>query len=206
MLLKDLTIEEYLDKTASGEPVPGGGSAAALNAALAAALTEMMARLTIGRKNFAAVDAEMRATAEKASLLRKKMAEEIDRDSGAYAKVMAAFQLPKETPEQKAERTRAIEEALKGAALIPLGVAQTAVELMEISRAVIAKGNPNALSDGAAGLLAARMAARAALFNVRINLASIKDKRFTDDLTRQANRLEAEAEAREAEILAQVDL
>jgi formiminotetrahydrofolate cyclodeaminase len=206
ILLKNLTIEEYLAKTASGDPVPGGGSAAALNAALAAALMEMVARLTIGRKNFEAVEEEMRAAAQKASLLRKKMIEEIDRDSEAYANVLGAFQLPKETLEQKTERARAIEDALKKAALVPLGVAQTAVSLMEISRLVISLGNPNALSDGAAGLLAARMAARAALFNVRINLGSIKDEKFTDDLKMEVDRLEAEAEKKEKEILSLVKL
>lgn len=205
-LLKNLTIEEYLAKTASGDPVPGGGSAAALNAALAAALMEMVARLTIGRKNFETAEEEMRAAAQKALLLRERMIEEIDRDSEAYAKALAAFQLPKETLEQKTERARAIEDALKKAALVPLGVAQTAVSLMEIARTVISLGNPNALSDGAAGLLAARMAARAALFNVRINLGSIKDTGFTDDLKREATRLEAEAEAKEAEILSLVKL
>ena len=205
-MLKNLTIDEYLDKTASGAPVPGGGSAAALNAALAAALTEMVARLTIGRKNFAEVDAEMRAAAEEASLLHKKMVAEIDRDADAYAKVLAAFQLPKETPEQKTKRAQAIEDALKGAALVPLGVAQAAVSLMDIARTVISLGNPNALSDGAAGLLAARMAARAALFNVRINLASIKDENFTVDLRMELDRLEAEAEKKEKEILSLVKL
>ncbi len=205
-MLKNLTIEEYLAKTASGDPVPGGGSAAALNAALAAALMEMVARLTIGRKNFETAEEDMRAAVQKASLLRERMIEEIDRDSEAYAKVLAAFQLPKETLEQKTERARAIEDALKKAALVPLGVAQTAVSLMEIARTVISLGNPNALSDGAAGLLAARMAARAALFNVRINLGSIKDTGFTDDLKREAARLEAEAEAKEAEILSLVKL
>ena len=205
-LLRNLTIEEYLAKTASGDPVPGGGSAAALNAALAAALTEMVARLTIGRKNFEEVDDAMREAAEKASLLHKKMIEEIDRDSEAYAKVLAAFQLPKEAPGEKAARAHAIEDALKSAALVPLGVARAALAIMEIARAVISRGNPHALSDGAAGLLAARMAVRAALYNVRINLGAIKDRAFTDDLQREADRLEAKAETREKETLSRVTL
>jgi formiminotetrahydrofolate cyclodeaminase len=205
-LLKKLAIEEYLAKTASGDPVPGGGSAAALNAALAAALTEMVARLTIGRKNFEEVDARMREAAEQAAALRLKMVEMIDNDSAAYAEVLKAFQLPKETAGEKSSRARAIEDALKGAALVPLEVARAAVRIMDISRIVIASGNPNALSDGAAGLLAARMAARTALYNVRINLASLKDKAFTDRLRQEADRLEAEAEAKEKEILSLVKL
>jgi formiminotetrahydrofolate cyclodeaminase len=205
-VLKDLSIVEYLAKTASGDPVPGGGSSAALNAALAAALTEMVANLTVGRKGFESVDAEMRAVAAKAAGLRSKLADDIDRDSEAYAQVLKAFQMPKATEAEKAGRARAIQEAFKQAALVPLGVARAAVALMDLGRSVIAKGNANAASDGAAGVLAARMAARAAVYNVRINLGSIKDEAFTSELRREADRLETEAEARENEILSLVNL
>ncbi len=201
-MLADLSIKNYLAKTASGDPLPGGGSSAALNAALAAALTEMVAQLTIGRKNFESVDAEMRAVAEKASFLRLKLIREIDRDSDAYAQVLRAFQLPKATEAERVDRTRAVQEAFKQAALVPLGVARDAIAIMDLGRAVILKGNPNAASDGAAGVLAARMAARTAAYNVRINLASIRDEAFTAELRQEADRLEAEAEAKEKEVLA----
>ncbi len=205
-MLKDLSLADYLAKTASGDPVPGGGSSAALNAALAAALTEMVARLTIGRKNFERVDAEMRAAAESASTLRQKLIEDIDRDSDAYAQVLRAFQMPKGTEAEKVGRDRAVQDAFKQAALVPLGVARAAVALMDLGRTVIAKGNPNAASDGAAGVLAACMAARAAIYNVRINLGSIKDEPFTSETRREADRLEAEAEAKEKEILSLVKI
>ena len=200
-VLKDLSLVDYLAKTASGDPVPGGGSSAALNAALAAALIEMVAQLTIGRKNFESVDAELRAAAEKASTLRHKLIEDIDRDSDSYAQVLKAFQMPKGTEVEKTGRARAVQDAFKRAALVPLGVARAAVSLMDLGRTVISKGNPNAASDGAAGVLAARMAARAAVYNVRINLGSIKDEALTSELRREADRLEAEAEAKEKEIL-----
>lgn len=205
-VLKDLSLVDYLAKTASGDPVPGGGSSAALNAALAAALTEMVAQLTIGRKNFENVDAEMRAVAEKASSLRQKLVQDIDRDSDAYAQVLKAFQMPRATAEEKAERASAVQEAFQQAALVPLGVARDAVALMDLGRTVISKGNPNAASDGAAGVLAARMAARTAVYNVKINLGSIKDGKFVSELTRAADRLEAEADAKEKEILALMKL
>jgi formiminotetrahydrofolate cyclodeaminase len=201
-MLADLSIKDYLAKTASGDPVPGGGSSAALNAALAAALMEMVAQLTIGRKNFESVDAEMRAVAEKASSLRQKLIQDIDRDSGAYAQVLKAFQMPRATEAQKAERTRAVQAAFQQAALVPLGVARDAVALMDLGRTVISKGNPNAASDGAAGLLAARMAARTAVYNVKINLGSIQDAKFVSELNSEADRLEAEAAAEEKAILA----
>jgi formiminotetrahydrofolate cyclodeaminase len=205
-VLTDLTIREFLKKTASGDPVPGGGSTAALNAALAAALTEMVANLTTGRKGFEAVDAEMRSVAEKAVGFRSKLTADVDRDADAYAQVLAAFKLPKATDAEKAERTRAVQQAFKQAALVPLGVARDAVAIMDLGRTVISKGNPNAASDGAAGVLAARMAARTAVYNVRINLGSIQDKSFTSELRREADKLEAEAEVKAKEILSLVKL
>jgi formiminotetrahydrofolate cyclodeaminase len=200
-VLKDLSIVAYLARTASGDPLPGGGSSAALNGALAAALTEMVANLTIGRKGFEPVDSEMRAVAEKAAGLRSKLTADVDRDSDSYAQVLKAFQMPKATEAEKADRGLAVQDAFKQAALVPLGVARAAVAVMDLGRTVISKGNPNAASDGAAGVLAARMAARAAVYNVRINLGSIKDAAFTSELRREADRLEAEAEAKEREAL-----
>jgi formiminotetrahydrofolate cyclodeaminase len=172
-----------------------------LNAALAAALIEMVAQLTIGRKNFEGVEAEMQAAAKKASTLRQTLIEDIDRDSDAYARVLKAFQMPKGTEAEKTGRARAVQDAFKQAALVPLSVAQAAVALMDLGRTVIARGNPNAASDGAAGVLAARMAAQAAVYNVRINLGSIKDETFTAELKREVDRLEAEAGAKEKGIL-----
>lgn len=205
-MLKDLSLEDYLARTASGDPLPGGGSSAALNAALAAALTEMVANLTIGRKKFSAVDAELRAVAEKASALRKKLAADIDRDAEAYSQVLKAFQMPKATGAEKAAREAAVEEAFKQAALVPLGVARDALAVMALGGAVIEKGNPNAASDGAAGVLAARMAVRTAVYNVRINLGSLKDEAFKSELGQKVDRLEAEAEVLERTILTQLKI
>jgi formiminotetrahydrofolate cyclodeaminase len=203
-MLKELNLEDYLAKTASADPVPGGGSAAALNAALSAALTEMVANLTIGRPKFEAVDAEMRDIAAKAARLRRKLVQDIDRDSDAYTRVLKAFQMPKASEAEKAARARAVEAAFRQAALVPLGVARDALALMALGASVIAKGNPNASSDGAAGVLAARMAVRAAVCNVRINLGSLKDEAFKSDLSREADRLDAEAESLDKIILAQL--
>ncbi len=205
-MLNDLSLTDYLARTASKDPLPGGGSAAALNAALAAALTEMVANLTIGRKNFEAVDAEMRAVAEKAAALRQKLIGDIDRDSDAYTQVLKAFQMPKTTEAEKAGRGRAVQEAFKQAARVPLGVARDALAVMALGGIVVARGNPNAASDGAAGVLAARMAVRTAVYNVRINLGSIGEEAFKSELGREADRLEAEAEKQEKIILAQLKI
>jgi methenyltetrahydrofolate cyclohydrolase len=148
----------------------------------------------------------MRALALTAAELRAAAVQAIDRDAEAYTQVLAAFQLPKGTDDETARRGRAVEEAFKQAALVPLAVARKATALMALGRTVIVKGNPNAISDAAAGVLAARMAARTAVFNVRINLASIRDAAFTAELAEEAGRLEAEAESQEKEILALVTL
>lgn len=201
-MLANLSIKDYLAQTAAGSPVPGGGSSAALNAALAAALIEMVTHLTIGRKGFEAVEAEMRSGAQKAAALRAKLTEDIDRDSNAYSQVLAAYKMPKSTESEKARRAQAVQAAFKEAVRVPLGVARDAVALMELGRSVISKGNPNAASDGAAGVLAARMAARAAVYNVRINLGAIQDPTFISELQQEADRLEAEADGKEKEVLA----
>jgi formiminotetrahydrofolate cyclodeaminase len=109
--------------------------------------------------------------------------------------------MPKATEAEKVDRSGAVQQAFKQASLVPLGVARDAVAIMDLGRAVLSKGNPNAASDGAAGVLAAHMAARTAVYNVRINLGSIKDPAFTAELRQEAERLEAEAKAKEKEIL-----
>ena len=103
-MLKDLTVTEFLKQTASSEPLPGGGCTAALNAALAASLTEMVANLTIGRKEFQAVEEDIQKIAQAAADLREKLQNDIEKDAQAYRKVLAAFKLPKDTDGQKKKR------------------------------------------------------------------------------------------------------
>ncbi len=201
-MLTEESILSYLERTASAEPVPGGGSAAALNGALAAALVEMTARLTLGRKGFEAVRPEMERIAAAASGLRRRLAADIDRDADAYRGVMAAFRLPKGTAEEQAARERAIQDALRQAAEVPLRVAAAALELLELGAAVIARGTPIAASDGASGVFAARAAARAAAQNVRINASSLRDAPLRAELLAAAERIETQADAREAAALA----
>ena len=115
-MLVDLTIKGFLAETAGSAPVPGGGSISALNGAIATALTEMVANLTIGKKKYADVEGQMRTIATEAAIIRERLIRDIDRDSEAYDRVFAAFKLPKETEEEKAERSRVIQDATKQAA------------------------------------------------------------------------------------------
>jgi len=205
-LLKNLTLTEYFEKTASGEPVPGGGSIAALSAAAAASLSEMVANLTIGKKGYESVDAEMKEIAEAASGLRDKLIHDIDNDPEAYQQVMAAFKLPKMTEDEKNRRARAIQDGLKNAALIPMGVAEDAFKTLELIEKVVKKGNINAVTDGAVAAMLARTAVMAALYNVKVNLASIKDDVFVEKLTRKVQILERQVVIKEKEILSNIKI
>jgi formiminotetrahydrofolate cyclodeaminase len=205
-LLKDLTITEFLEQTASAEPLPGGGCTAALNAALAASLTEMVTNLTIGRKEFQSVEDEMKKIRKTAADLRKKLQNDIDNDAKAYQEVLAAFKLPKNTDSEKKQRSSAIQQAFKTAAKVPLGVARDAITIMDLASRAIARGNQNALSDGAVAVLACRAAALAAAYNVKINLGGIKDPDFVEEMTRQIEDLERQVIEKETECLAQIKI
>ena len=200
-MFADLTIKEFLEKVASGEPVPGGGSVAALAGALSAALSRMVGGLTLGRSDDHARDERMSALMERALLLQTRLVEAIDRDSDAYAGVLDAYRMAKGTEEEKLLRTEAVQDALKGAALVPLSVAETGLELLSLSGTAIREGNRNAVTDGLVAALMARAAVMGALFNVRINLVSIKDGGFSGEITEKARRLEEEAVHEERALL-----
>lgn len=190
MKLQDLLLKEFLEKTASNEPVPGGGSSAALNAAMATALTEMVANLTIGRKKYADADKRMREIAAEMSAQRSRFLEDIDRDAEAYRQVMEAYRLPKETEKEQQLRDATIQEATKEASLIPMEVAESAFSLLETMRETLQRGNPNAATDGLVGLMNCRTAILSALLNVRVNLGGIRDEKFVEEMTTRCDWLE----------------
>jgi formiminotetrahydrofolate cyclodeaminase len=205
MLIND-SITEYLAKAAAGTAVPGGGSVAALNAALAAGLTEMVANLTVGKKGYEAVEEDMKELAGKAAQLRSTLTAAIDQDAEAYTEVMAAYRLPKATDEETAARKQKIQEAIKQAALVPLEVARDALAVIDLAGRAIRMGNKNAASDGAVAAMNARTAALAALYNVRINLSSIEDEAFVEELAQEVNVLQDQVTAKENEALAYVEI
>jgi len=205
-LLANLKITEYLEKAAAGTAVPGGGSVAALNASLAAGLTEMVANLTIGKKGYETVEEEMNDIAAKASELRNKLTAAIDRDAEAYSEVMDAFKFPRATDQEKEVRKLEIQKAFKHAALVPMEVANLAVKVIDLAGRAVDGGNKNAVTDGVVAAMNARTAALAALYNVKINLGSIEDDEFVKKLTREVNDLEQQARDKEKEILSYVKI
>ncbi len=206
MELKKLTVEGFINETASSSPAPGGGSIAALNAASSAALIAMVAQLTLGKEKYAASQEEMQEVAGKAGALKDQFLAFIDEDSSAFNKIMAAFKLPKDTDEAKKARSAAIQDATKEAALVPFKVGQTANELFALAEAVILRGTPNAVTDGAVAAMNARAAVRGAFLNVKINLGSIKDALFVEDLKKRMAEIEADVDAREKALLEKVKL
>ena len=206
MELRKLTVEGFINETASSSPAPGGGSIAALNAASSAALITMVANLTLGKEKYAAVEGDMKEVAAKAGALKDDFLALIDEDSNAFNKIMAAFKLPKDTDEAKKARSAAIQEATKGAALVPFKVGQKANELFALAEEVITKGNQNAITDGAVAAMNARAAVRGAFLNVKINLGSIKDGLFVEDLQKKMAEIENEVDVREQALLGKVKL
>jgi len=205
-MLRNLSIIEFMEKTASDSPVPGGGSVAALAAAVAASLTEMVANLTIGKKGFEDVDREMKAIAKETRKYRDKLVKDIDKDADSYKAVVAAYGMAKETDEEKLQQKAAVQEALKQAALVPMGVAHDAASLMELAGKVVKRGNKNAVTDGAVSVMMARSAVLAALYNVKINLNSIKDNSFVDSVANEVNNLEKKVVQREKELLSEIEI
>ncbi len=203
-MLVNLSVKDFLAKTAGNDPVPGGGSIAALNAAIASALTEMVANLTIGKKKYEDKEGLMKKIVAITENYRASFMKDIDADSEAYNNVFAAFKLPKETDEEKIERNNQIQEATKIAAEIPMEVARKAVDIMDVITQVADHGNQNAITDACVAIMTARTAAISAILNVKINLSSIKDIEYVALMTQEANYLESEAIMKEQELLSRV--
>ena len=206
IMLSELTIKEFLEKIASELPTPGGGSVAALSAALAASLTEMVANLTIGKQGYDDVEDEMKAVAQDALRLKSKFVSAIDRDSNAYNDVITAIKLSGNTEAEKRHREEMIQSGLKQATLVPMAVAEDAIRVMELAGKAVTKGNKNTITDGAVGVMMAKTAVLSALYNVKINLRTIKDKAFIDEISKQVKELEQNALQREKELLSNIDL
>jgi formiminotetrahydrofolate cyclodeaminase len=188
--LIDMNIQEFLDELASNSPAPGGGSVAALAGALGGALSSMVCNLTLGKEKYAAVRDEIRDVLEKSTQLQQELTRLIDEDTNAFNEVIQAFKLPKETEEQKLQRKQAIQKGYKTAASIPLKTAQTCEKILDMAIVVADKGNQNSITDAGVSALMAQAGVRSALLNVRINLGSITDKRFVENIAQKIADLE----------------
>ena len=183
------SLSDFVASVASATPVPGGGSVAAHCGSLAAALAQMVARLTLGKKKYAAVEAEMRATELAASEVMTVLSSLVERDAAAYSAVAEAYRLPKEPEVAAAARRAAIAKALVFAAEVPLESARACLRVAELAALLAEKGNQNAVSDAGVAALLAEAACRAAAYNVRINIAALEDRSLGAPLVAEALRL-----------------
>jgi formiminotetrahydrofolate cyclodeaminase len=192
---RERTLAAYIDAVAAGTAAPGGGSVSAVAGALAAALGEMVANLTVGRGPYAATEDEVRAARQSLTALRADLIAAAAADEAAYAAYRQAAALPRRTDDEKAARATAMEEALLQATDVPLGVARAAAAVASHVETVARVGNPRARSDAALGALLAAASLRGALLNVRGNAAQLRDRAPADRFLTEADRLEARGHA-----------
>jgi glutamate formiminotransferase/formiminotetrahydrofolate cyclodeaminase len=187
-----LSLREFANELSLDSPAPGGGSAAALFGALSAALSSMVANLTVGKKGYEQAQEKMKEVAVKSQALKDDLLRFVDEDTQAFNKVMEAFRLPKGNEEQIKTKEAAVEAASKEATLIPLAVLGKCPSLLEMASFAARLGNRNSLSDAAVAGLAAEAAAGGAYNNVRINLPNIRDTVFIREVREKAESLQGE--------------
>ena len=193
--LVKMNVREFCNETLSDSPAPGGGSVAALMGALGASLGGMVANLSASKRGWDDKLEYFSNWAVKAQSLKDELLALVDEDTNAFNKVMDAFALPKNSPEEKAARAEAIEEATKHAAEVPLRVMKTAATSYALLSEMANNGNPASVSDVGVGALATRACIRGAAMNVRINLGQLKDKKFRSRLQKRVQKVSADSEA-----------
>lgn len=201
MKLVEQRVIDFVAATASKEPTPGGGAIAALTAATGAALAEMVANLTFGKKGYEAVQTEMEELQAKAEAIRKRMLELSQADADVFNIFMNALGLPKNTDEEKAVRTAAIQQAYKDAAMVPFEIGELANQIFDLAELASRKGNQNLITDGIIAAINARAAVKSAFLNVRINLSGIKDESFVAELTSKMYAIEKDLDVKESSII-----
>ncbi len=202
---KEMTVVEFLDSLASGNATPGGGSAAALAGSMAAALVEMVANLTLGKKGFEYQESALQKMLEEANAYRQSLLSTIVNDINAYQEVIKAYLLPKTNEEEKRKRQEEIQKALKKAADPPLFTAATSLKVLKLCQQAIEKGKPQAITDAAVGALLAEAALWGGSLNVLINLSALEDKKYVQKMKKDLQRLRQEGEKIKQEIMTKVN-
>ena len=182
-----MEIERFLLKLASDTPTPGGGSASALSGALSASLIAMVAGLSYNKGP--AGSREMREIKRKALTIQKKLYRAIEEDARSFDAVMAAFRLPRDEEKQRFHRSGMIQKAYQKATITPQKVCELSLQLLEFSKFLLRKGNQNAFSDTGVAAYLANAALKGGMLNIRINLGSIRDKRFRSEKEKFIRRL-----------------
>jgi formiminotetrahydrofolate cyclodeaminase len=199
------TVQQFLDELASKAPVPGGGSVSALGGALAAGLVTMVCDLTIGKKQYADVEAEIRKYREQAEALRARLQALLQADVEVYGRLSAAYKLPRETDEEQADRYAAIQEATVEATKVPLEIAEVTAEVVALAAPVAEKGSKVAVSDAGIAAILGEAAVYSALMNVKINLPTLENEAFVRQVRKRMERATAGLAERRAAIMQLVE-
>ncbi|WP_422447328.1 cyclodeaminase/cyclohydrolase family protein [Thermoanaerobacterium sp. DL9XJH110] len=195
MQLSEYAIEDFLSLLASGEPAPGGGAASALVGAVGTALCSMVANLTSGKEKFKEKESFLREILQESCKLQESLTSLIDKDTEAFNGVSKVFKMPRETDEQKEERKKAMERALKNAALVPLSVMEDAVAALRLHEKAVGNTAAAAVSDIGVGALCLKAALQGAWLNIKINLNGIKDRAFVEEFDEKSGELLKEGSA-----------
>ena len=195
------SLQVYLDDAASKKPAPGGGSVSACVGALGAALVGMVCNLTRGREKFVGVEDDIVALVEASEAARARLELLLQEDTTAYNGVITAYKMPKETAEEQAARTAAVQAGLIVAADVPLEICRVAVEVCRLAKVAAGIGNPQAVTDAGIGAILGEAAVVGAALNVKINLSSIKDQAYVTRAAVEIEAIQAEAAALRAEVL-----
>jgi len=198
------SISSFLDNLAGKSPTPGGGSACAIMGAMGAGLVSMVCNLTLGKKGYEGVEAEIQRTLADAEAVRARLTALVNADVEAFDKVMAAYAMSKDTEAEKLQRSAAIQDALKAATEVPLACAKACAEVIELSRVAAEKGNKNVVSDAGVAVLAGYAALKSAALNVYVNVGSIKDEQFVHERISELNAVLTGMEVSTEEIYQEV--
>lgn len=196
------SLRDVLRVSASSEPVPGGGSVSAIAAAFAAAMSAMVANLTIGKKRYKKVEPQVTALRDRALCLMSRFEELVDDDMAVFKRFIEHYKLSAETPEEQARKEYLIQESLKGATETPLEIARTCMSILEIVREIAPIGSKMAISDAGVAAYLAEASLKAALLNVDINVPQIKDPKFVEQAKAEKEGLIEQAERVSRESLA----
>ncbi|MCH8079922.1 MAG: cyclodeaminase/cyclohydrolase family protein [Proteobacteria bacterium] len=199
-MIKDKSLQVFLDELASSAPTPGGGSGAAIMGAMGAALVSMVCNLTVGKKGYEEVEDHLKDVLKQAEALRDRLTDMIRADVEVFDRLMASYGLPKETDEEKSVRSEEIQASLKEATDVPLNCARACAEAIELCRDAAEKGNLNVISDAGVAVVAADAAMKSAALNVYINVGSIKDKAFAEERSTELEKILKGADGQTSEI------
>ncbi|MCI9476740.1 MAG: cyclodeaminase/cyclohydrolase family protein [Emergencia sp.] len=200
----DQSLRAFTEVLASKAPVPGGGGASALVGALGTALGSMVGSLTVGKKKYAAVEEDIKGLMKQAEVLQAELLALVEKDAEVFAPLAAAYGMPKETKEEKAEKARVMELVLKDACSVPLEIMEKCCQAIDLHREFAEKGSVLAVSDAGVGVIFAKAALQGASLNVFINTGSMQDRAYAETLNEKAEKMLMEYTVAADEVYAKV--